>query len=360
MKLLELARSYYPSVGGFEKSIWDKTKIYDALGIDYKIITTDFNFPPKTGLRLPEVIYVKQYTPYNITPSLYKHMQGNYDVVNINLIGRFFSDAAIQYFSRRKTKIILTPHSFYHSERYSSIKRFVQSRVFPYLLKKIDMLVAFTEYEKTLWVSRYGVPPHRIVVIPHYIANNDLQKKEEATESREKYILYLGRNDVNKRPDMLLQSFLQLKQIELSLFLTLNENDLDPLLRAAVLSDKRIKLLGCVSDEYKNRLLQQADAVAVPTIWEAFGYVAFEASQYAKPLLCSNIPVFNELLDKKGVLFFDNTVESLAKTLYGYDQLTEEKKKKMGKHNQMNLRRFTFQESIRKYKTLFEILGHSS
>ena len=41
MKLLEIARSYYPSVGGLEKFISDRLKIYKSLGFDYRIYTED-------------------------------------------------------------------------------------------------------------------------------------------------------------------------------------------------------------------------------------------------------------------------------------------------------------------------------
>lgn len=42
MKLLEICRSYYPSIGGVEKFVSDRLKIFKSLGIDYQLLTTDY------------------------------------------------------------------------------------------------------------------------------------------------------------------------------------------------------------------------------------------------------------------------------------------------------------------------------
>jgi glycosyltransferase involved in cell wall biosynthesis len=276
-------------------------------------------------------------------------------VVNVNLIGRYYSDYAIRHFSRTRTKIILTPHSFYHGTRYRLIKRFFENAVFPYLLKKIDALIAFTEYEKSEWVSRYNVPSGKIVVIPHYISENDdaadIPKREGS-----KYVLYLGRKDINKLTDLLLRSFLKTLNNEFSLFLTLSPADVDPELQEEVHRDPRIKLLGFVSENEKQILLQKAEAVVFPPAWEAFGYSAFEAALNAKPLLCSSIPVFHELLDKRGVIFFNNNEDDLTSTLNKFFDLSEQSKHQMGEINKNNVRKYSFDSSLTLYKNLFDTL----
>lgn len=355
MKLLELTRSFYPSVGGFEKSIMDKTKIYDALGIEYKIVATDFYNRLSGEGRLPNVVYLKQFTPYNITPALFKYLRNDYDVVSINLIGRFYSDVAIQYFSRTKTKIILTPHSFYHTDRYKVIKRLLQRQIFPYLLKQIDALITFTEYEKNEWMTHYNIPEEKIFVIPHYIETVDYQ--ESKIENREtKYLLYVGRNDINKKFDVLIESFLQIHHSEYALYLTVNLADVRQDLQERVKNHPRIQLLGYVSEDQKQNLLMHAEAIVVPTSWEAFGYVAFEASRYAQPLLCSDIPVYRELLDGRGVIYFQNTVHSLTNALQKFVLLNKEEKQVMGAANFRRLSEFTFEKSTARYRALFERL----
>ncbi|MEW6061643.1 MAG: glycosyltransferase, partial [Bacteroidota bacterium] len=172
----------------------------------------------------------------------------------------------------------------------------------------------------------------------------------------EKYILYLGRNDGNKRVELLLEAFLQLTDTDYSLYVTLNPDDITSALFKKVRDDRRIKWLGYVDEEQKEKLLQRADAVVFPTSWESFGYVAFEASQYAKPLLCSDLPVFRELLDSNGVIFFHNTIDSLTAALREFLLLSEEKKRAMGMANYRRLSNFTFEKAKQQYQALFERL----
>lgn len=353
MKLLELTRSYYPAIGGFEKSIYDKTKIYNAFGINYKIITTDFYSKLSDQKRDSSIVYLKQFTPYNITPSLPQYLTDDYDVVNINLLGRYYSDYAIQHYSKTKTKIILAPHSFYHGNRYGSIKSFLEKWTFPYLLKKIDALIAFTEYEKAEWIYRYQIPAEKIFVIPHFVELGE-HKVKERYDDLGKYFLYLGRNDINKKSDLLIESFLRLKNNEHSLAMTLTLSDVRSNLRERVQQDKRILLLGYVEEAQKQELLAHADAVVFPTTWEAFGYVAFEASIYSKPLLCSDIPVFRELLDDRGVIYFQNTIDGLSGAFSTYLTLAEKSKKRIGAVNRRNVKKYSFETSVKLYKELFK------
>ena len=355
MKLLELTRSYYPSIGGFEKSIYDKTKIYEQLGINYKIITTNYYSQLNDEKRDPSVTYLKQYTPYNITPLIRKHLTNDYDFVNINLLGRYYSDYGILHYSKSKVKIILTPHSFYHGNNYRKIKSILEQMVFPVLLKKIDALVAFTEYEKREWMTRYQVPSEKIFVIPHYIEEN--KSLERKSDDRGKYILYLGRNDINKKTELLIESFLCLENTQYSLYLTLNNSEISNDLQKKINSTNRIKLLGYVDEMEKRQLLAQAYAVVFPTTWEAFGYVAFEASLYSKPLVCSDIPIFRELLDDRGVIYCPNTQTGFVNGLKKIFSMDEETKKKMGEVNRNNVKQYSFESSLRLYKELFKYLG---
>lgn len=71
MKILELTRAFYPSVGGLEKFVSDRLKIYRDLGIEYNLITTNFSSNKIDSSITQEIpVILNQYTPYNITPGL--------------------------------------------------------------------------------------------------------------------------------------------------------------------------------------------------------------------------------------------------------------------------------------------------
>ena len=74
-------------------------------------------------------------------------------------------------------------------------------------------------------------------------------------------------------------------------------------------NEKRIKLLGYISEEDKNKYLATCEALVFPTDYEAFGIVTLEASLFSKPIICSNLAVLSEILDKDGVIFFENNIK---------------------------------------------------
>lgn len=358
MKLLEITRSYDPSVGGLEKSIHDKTKIYDALGIDCQILSTDYYSTLSGKLRDPDAIYVKQYTPYNITPGIHRYFEEDYDVVNVNMIGRYFSDAAIRHYAKTRTKIILTPHSFYHTRRYDAIKKYIEHRIFPGLVKKAHALVVFTEHDKQEWCSRYGIDREKVFVIPHFIDLSATSAVGTQPEQKEKEsFLYLGRAGANKLTDLFLRAFCSMKDLDYSLAMTINESDIADDIKMIVKKDARIKLMGYISEERKITLLRNAGAIVFPTSFESFGYSAFEASWHGKPLLCSDIPVFRELLSNDGTIYFKNDQKSLMEALSIFRNLRSAEKQAMGKANKKHLINFSFDESVRKYKNLFNSLS---
>ena len=82
--------------------------------------------------------------------------------------------------------------------------------------------------------------------------------------------------------------------------------------------------------------------------------VVLEASKYRKPILCSALPIFEEILLPEGVFYFDNSVESIQKVICKFVKLSSEEKRIMGEINYGNLRRFTFDRVKQKYYELFQ------
>ena len=354
MKLLELTRSYYPSVGGLEKHVLERGRIYDALGITYDIITTTFSTEKRDNeIDVNHVRRLRQFTPYNITPTLPLYLSDEYDCISVNHLGRFYSDYAIHHYRNRRQKIFITPYFAYHTNRLQFLKKAVEKYWFPKLIENVDALIVFSNYEKNFWSDAYSVNGNKIFVIPPYIkiGKNELQSiSETATEN---YFFYLGRAGGNKRTDLLLQAFSSLKNIDTHLLMTIRPEDVAPDLLPIVVKDKRIRLLGYVDEVEKMKLMAGAEALIFPTTWESFGYVACEASELNKPLLCSDIPVLRELLDPSGVLFFQNDVKHLAEAINEFSCYSSKKKNEMGIANNRNLAKYSFEAACTKYRAMF-------
>jgi len=353
VKLLEITRSFYPSVGGLEKFVSDRLKIYRALGIDYQLLSTTYTNKKKDYLKKNNnVIFVKEYTPYNYTPKLKNFLSDDYDIVSINQIGRYFSDKAIFYYSKIGKKIILTPHFTFHTPKFKLIKKIHNGLLTKKLLDRCTKIICFTEFEKNYWINNYQVPNERVVVIPHYF---EIDKEEQLiNKTDKKYIFYLGRADKNKRLDLLISSFHSIEEEGYCLKLTVSLSDLPNKMKKIVLTDKRIELLGNISETEKIKYLSNCSAIVYPSEFEAFGYSLLEGSYYSKPILCSNLNVFNEILDPRGVLYFENTIENITNTLLNFYSMKDDLKKQMGLFNFNNLHKYSYSIILEKYKKLFD------
>ena len=357
MKILELTRSFYPSVGGLEKFVADRFKIYQQLGIDYKILSTDFTTEKRDNNYTGEqATFLKQFTPYNITPKIKYFLDDDYDILSVNQFGRYFSDYAINYVSKnKKAKIILTPHFYFHTERFSLIKTLHKKILAKNLLNKIDKIICFTNVEKDFLLNGFNVDRKKIVVIPHYIlGNNENDLVNDPTNKN--YFFYLGRADRNKRYDILIEAFDKLKLKDCKLLLTIRNQDLSSKHKKIAEANDNIHLLGYITEKEKIKLISNCEAVLFASDYEAFGTVVLEASNYKKPILCSGLLVFKEILNDSGVIYFNNNFVSIEQAIKNFILLDELQKTEMGNINYNNLNRFTLEKIKEKYSILFKEL----
>lgn len=123
-----------------------------------------------------------------------------------------------------------------------------------------------------------------------FIKNN--QTEHEIFVDR--YLLYLGRIEINQKGlDLLLQA-MPYTLINTKLIIAGNgtpkeENKLNKLIYKYGLI-KKVKRVGRVSGEYKYNLIKNAKAVIIPSRFETFSLTALEAIMHQKPVICFDIP----------------------------------------------------------------------
>lgn len=354
MKILEVSRSFYPSVGGLEKFVFDRLHLYNSLGIDYKLITTDYN----TGrfdysIQEGKKNVFKQFTPYGIIPFLKNKIdiQG-FDLISVNQIGNHLSDFILLNAIKKKKKTILTPHIYFHTSKHNFFKKIHRKFISPHLLHNVNKIICFTNFEKMFLAEQFQLPERVFYVAPHYFSAN----VDTSNIDFEPFILYLGRVSKNKRIDLIVKAFNSLIDYPYNLYLTAHQKELGSDLLLNIAKNKRIKLLGYISENQKVELLKKTSALMLASDFEAFGIVLLEASYFRKPILCSNLPVFNEILSPKGVLYFNNSVNDIADAFTKFSKFSKNDLLKMGEENKDNLNRYDFAIIQQHYKTLINSL----
>ncbi|MBL1214842.1 MAG: glycosyltransferase family 4 protein [Ignavibacteriae bacterium] len=355
MKILELTRLFYPSLGGIEKFVDDRLKIYQHLKYNFKVITTTQTERQISGTtKNKDVTYLKSFSPYEITFGLKRVLKSDYDILSVNQFGYHYADYAIMKAFRAGKKIVVTPHYLFHTDRYAAVKNAYSKFLLPSLLKKIDRIICFTQTEKEYWIKSFPFTEKKLSVIPHYFKPANLNSVPDNSD-REYYFLYLGRGAKNKRIDLLIKAF-NSSNLDYGLYLTIYEDELSDELNTIVKSNAKIKLLGRIKEEEKHLLLSKCSALILPTDFEAFGIVCLEASFYEKPILCSSLSVLCEILDDRGVLFFNNDIKSISNSLIKLGQLNKNERAAMGKINKENLQKYNFEKVVDLYSELFKSL----
>ncbi|RXZ33742.1 glycosyltransferase [Oxalobacteraceae bacterium CAVE-383] len=166
------------------------------------------------------------------------------------------------------------------------------------IAKNAAMCIAITPRERADF-ARYGVAPERVTVIPNGIDPQQYEstENENKTAFREKhglddfpYILFLGRLNTIKGPDLLLEAFANVADRFPSMHMVFAGPDggMLPSMKNTVAQhglDKKVHFIGYIDGAEKIAALQSADLLTIPSRREAMSIVVLEAGICATPVL---------------------------------------------------------------------------
>ncbi len=131
------------------------------------------------------------------------------------------------------------------------------------------------------------------------------------------YFLYVGNAYPHKNLEILIDAFAALGG-DTTLVLVGKDDYFYKRLKQS----ERVKTLGnrivfktSVSDRELGSLYRDAQAFVFPSLMEGFGLPAIEALAHGCPVICSDIPVFHEILGEAATYFDPNDVDRLTKIL---------------------------------------------
>lgn len=193
------------------------------------------------------------------------------------------------------------------------------------ILLRTNRVIAIPKEERD-FISTLGVSRERIAVIPNGISPSDFVFSD-TSRFRAKYslvdapfILFMGRLNEIKGPDILLQAFIRIAEhhpewhlvfagpdggMEKGLKKTLVENSLE----------KRVHFIGFISGQEKSEAYHAAQMLVIPSRLEAMSIVALEAGICCTPIVMTDQCGFSELVEAGGGLEVAVNAESLADLL---------------------------------------------
>lgn len=242
------------------------------------------------------------------------------------------------------------------------LSRFYTLRHQTALVRASDAVIAQTSTEEAYYAER-GVPKERILVAgpginPEEVLGGQAERFLAKHQIRAPLILSLSSMSYDKGTMHLVEAVRQLWETGETVELALAGAILAPFrhyfegLPQPV--QKRIHLLGPVSEEDKRDMLAAADIVALPSRTDSFGIVYMEGWLYGKPVVGANTWGVNDVIEdgQDGVLVPFGDVPALAQALA--DLIHDpEKREQMGERGRAKVLRHHTWDT--KYPTIHQV-----
>ncbi|GIW63038.1 MAG: glycosyl transferase family 1 [Patescibacteria group bacterium] len=184
--------------------------------------------------------------------------------------------------------------------------------------------IIFTDAKTTVSDINTLIPKHKDLL---QLSNNDLSRleseikikviypgvsipivsKQESTKTINKlklkpkqFFLTVGKIEPRKNLSRLISAYNQLKTDKI--LVVVGPSGWDKLSKSEF-NPQKIIFTGYISDTELFSLYKQAYAFVFPSLWEGFGYPLIESALSETPIICSDIPIFKELIDKYALFF---------------------------------------------------------
>jgi len=194
----------------------------------------------------------------------------------------------------------------------------------------IDLLIAPIDFVKEMFVF-FGWPENKIVVLPHFLAEDFIRLKKPTSPPVRPRFIYAGRLAPEKGIEQLVETWLKEKIAGgLDIF---GEGPLGEKIRSMVAAGGRKDIVchGAIGRDELAKRLPNYTAMIMPSVWyEIFGLAAIEAFARGVPVVASQRGSLVELVEtsKAGVLFewekgpdsLPRALERLYANLEGYRQ----------------------------------------
>lgn len=234
-----------------------------------------------------------------------------------------------------------------------------------YSVKTADKVIADSLNTKKDIIKYLDVKEEKIDVIYCGISKEfeNLEKREEATKTKEKYnlknyILSVGTIQPRKNFIKLIEAFLMIKDAfpDLCLVIAGNKGWLynEVLKKANELKlNKKIIFTGFISQEEKLNLYRGAEAFVLPSFYEGFGIPVLEAFACKIPVLCSDNSSLKEVAGPAAIMFNPDSALDMAEKITGVlrgNALRDDLIKK----GQERLKMFSWKTSAQKILEIFK------
>lgn len=357
------------SGGGTAERTYQMSRALARAGAGCDVLVLDMGLSPERvkGLAGARVVAMPRLSRrfYVPKPSLGKIRDAVASADIIHLMGHWTLLNALAYlYARRLNKpyVVCPAGALPVYGRSRLLKRVYNRLIGNRIVRGADAHVAITGGELPQFKA-YGVAPDRVTVIPNGVDPADYPRGDGQTFRRKHdledhpYVLFVGRLNHIKGPDLLLEAFREageeLRDHRL-VFAGPDEGMLDSLRETAARFGVKVRFVGHVGGREKAEAYRAARLLVVPSRQEAMSIVALEAGVCGTPVLITDRCGFDEVQSAGGGRVAPATVEGLRGGLVALLEDPTELRRMGSNLRKLVKERYTWDSIVVQYLDLYD------
>lgn len=328
IKVLNVTHSLDPRTGGVTERTVQMSLFLVKNGIECSILTTDHGLTQERIKALVGINVIALpclFKRFYVPTFSHKHLEDiikSVDIIHLTNHWTFLN--ALIYQKARKLKkpyVICPAGALPIYGRSKIIKRLYNFIIGKNIIRHAAACIAIAPNEADHF-KKYGVGVDKICFIPNGInrddfmirCKNDFRKKYNLGDHP--FILFVGRLNPIKGPDLLLRAFCEVKEKFVDLHLVFVGPDRGMLLElqnmAAQFSmQNRIHFVGYLAGEDKAAAYRDTELLVISSRQEAMSIVVLEAGIFGKPVLITDQCGFNDVSVVNGGIVVPASVEGI-------------------------------------------------
>jgi rhamnosyl/mannosyltransferase len=358
MRILHLAKYYWPRSGGMERVVQELAEGAAALGHDVSVVAVESRVGGRAGGRqrttVTRVFSFGALGSEELAPGYLAAARRRADIIHLHHPHPLADVASL--LRSRKTPLVVTQHQDAKRSTYRMLARAVLRRAAAIVVPSRAHLALCTElegFENKTEIIPFGIDETRWADIP--------RRPYDAPPKA----IFIGRLLKFKGVDILLRALERVPDLRLDIVGAGPEMPrLKTLTQALALAD-RVRFFGEYPDEDLPRRMAEADFLVLPsvTVDEMFGLVVLEAMAAGRPVITSAVPTGVREVNVPGETGLEVPVHDVRSLAEALDTLAHDpfKREQMGEAGRRRVEKhFTRELMAERHLALYErVLAYS-
>ncbi len=363
MRVLQVTRQFFPSVGGIESVVHQLCRYLLQQGVECDVLTLNRVWTrmaePLPRQEKIEGILVKRISflggrRFFLAPGVWSELRA-YDVIHVHGLD-FFSDfLTASGFLHRKPVLVSTYGGFFHTSWGWRVKTVYFHTITRLLLPRARRVVCTSQHDVNLFCGI--VPLQKLILLGSGIREEFFSLPWRPEKG---LMTYVGRLVGNKRVDRILVALAKvLPRFPEVRFVVVGEGEerkrLERLALDLAIAD-RVAFRGRLPDPALKESLSRTHLFVTASEYESFGVAVREAMAVGIPVVVNAIDTFQEFIvdGENGFLADFSDPDRAAETLIRVLRLSPDQIRKVSEAARETARGFSWQEVGRKYLRLYE------